>query len=242
MRRVYDNGVLIGEFDDISQAGITTTSNSLTLRSAGGTEILRIGVMPFGDRGLRVTRETGTVALEMRKVFSNSAQQTLGLFGSDGYSLIEEEPLGSGLSKPYLPIPLLPVTTTPTPLNTGPWGPEVSVTSDTFVTTHQAWWARANYYALFRMRIAASDTSTAGEVQVINVANGIPLNEFFEPGWLGVRPAGSTGYTEVVTSGDDGMGLPGLPHAEISVAVQVRRTAGAGTLRVAVPTAHGWSA
>ena len=226
----------------VGTGGMTIDGGDFRALDVDGSEILLLGEMIHGDRGFVITRADGTIAFEMRKTFSNSTTQSVYIRDDDGAVLLAEESLGDGIAQPYLPIPLQPVTATSTALSTGPYGPQVAVTSGTFVTTHQAWYARHNQYGLFRIRVAASDLTTAGEVQVINVATGTPLNPFFQPAWLGTRAAGSTGYTEVVTSGADGLLLPGVMHSEISVAVQVRRTAGAGTLTVAVPTAHGWTA
>lgn len=226
----------------IGSGGLVVDGGLVVMLDVDGSEMFRLGPQIFADRGLTIARESGTVAFEMRKTFSNSATQSVYVRDDNGDVLLAEESLGNGLAQPYLPIPLQPVTATATALNTGPWGPEVVVNSATFTSTHQAWFARHNQYGLFRIRIAASDLTTAAEVRVINVATGNPLNAFFQPAWLGTRAAGSTGYTEVVTPGADGLLLPGLVHTEISVAVQVRRSAGAGTLSVAVPTSHGWTA
>lgn len=266
-RRVYANGVLLAEWDDatltyrryvdgevveertytapeieaiVGAGAVVINDRQMVVLDDDGSEIFRIGDMEHGDRGLTITRENGTVAFEMRKTFVGSSTQAVFLRDDTGAALISEEPLGDGLSRPFLPIPMLPVTAATTALSTGPWGPQVVVNSGTFTTTHQAWYARHNQYGLFRCRIAASDTTTAGEVQVINVDNGVPLTRFFQPAWLGSRPAGSTGYTEVVPA--SGLLLPNAMHASTTLAVQVRRTAGAGTLTVAVPESRGWDA
>lgn len=226
----------------IGSGGFVVDGGDVIMLDDDGSVMFRLGAQTHGDRGLTIAREDGTVALELRKTFSNSSSQTLYLYDDQGAAMLTEEPLGNGISRPMLPVPLQPVTAASTALNTGPWGPEVVVDSATFTTTHQAWFARHNHFALFRVQIAASDITTAAEVRVVNAVDQNPLNPFFLVDWLGVRPAGTTGYVEVVTSGLDGLALPGTSHTEISVQVQVRRSAGAGTLTVAVPTAHGWSA
>lgn len=270
-RRVYSGGVLVEFWDDatltyykydatgtiitqrtytadetakiVGAGAVVIGERQMVVLDDSGSEILRIGDMLHGDRGLRITREKGgAVAMEMRKAFANSSSQVVTIRDASGNLLVEEEALGPGLGKPNLSIPMLPVTAASTTPSVGPWGPQVTgITSATFVTTHQAWFARANNWAQFRIQVAASDTTTAAEVQVLDPASGLPLAAFFASPWLGTRAAGSTGYVELVAGGGSVL-LPGASHERISVAVQVRRTAGTGSLTVAVPEAHGWNA
>lgn len=241
-RRASSTTIGDGDLRLINGGSLVVDGGDVIMLDTDGSEMFRIGVMTYGDRGVTITRDNGAIAFEMRKTFSNSTSQSVYLRDDQGDILIAEESLGNGIGQPFFDIPMVPVTPTSTSLFTGPWGPEVTVNSATFTSTHQAWFPRTNHYGLFKVRVAASDLTTAGEVRVINAATSSPLNPFFQPAWLGVRAAGSTGYTEVATASDDGLILPGDTHGRISVAVQVRRTAGTGTLTVAVPTAHGWTA
>lgn len=266
-RRVYSNGVLLEEWDDatltyrrfvngevveersytapevaaiVGAGAVVITDRQMVVLDDDGSEIFRIGDMQWGDRGFLFRRENGQLAISMNKAFSSSTYQALTLRDASGYSLLEEEALGVGLGKPYLPIPVLPVTSTTTTGSLGPWGPQVAVSSGSFVTTHQGWFVRTNRWAMFRIQVAASDTTTSGEVQVVDSSTGLPLAGFLQSPWLGTRATGSTSYVELV-AGSGSVSLPGNPHERISIAIQARRTAGAGTLTVAVPEAHGWS-
>lgn len=225
----------------IGSGGLIIDGGDLLALDVDGSVVFRLGPQLYDDRGVSIVRENGVSALELRKSFSNSTEQSLVLRDADGAVLIAEESLGAGLGQPFLPIPLQPVTAATTSLNTGPWGFEVtsSAATGTWVSTHQAWYARHNQFGLFRLRVAASDASTAGEVRVINVASGLAIGGFLAGAWTGVRALGATTYTEIVSPG---LTLPGTVHTAISVAVQVRRTAGTGTLTVAVPESRGTTA
>lgn len=262
-RRRYVDGALYEEWDDATQTyrryntngslaeqraytsdeiagilglgGVEVTADEVLMRDDNGEVLFSLGPQTHGDRGVSVFRDDGTIALAVRKNFSNTPQ-VIQISDADGYVILGEESLGNGLARPHLHVPMHPVMATATTLQHGPWGPEVPVTSGTFVTTHQAWWARHNQYGRFNVRIAASDITTSAEVQVINANDGTPLGAFLAGAWTGTRATGSTGYTEVVSPS---IFMPSNPEDRVSVALQVRRSAGAGTLRVALPESHG---
>jgi hypothetical protein len=220
----------------IGSGGLVVDGGDITALDVDGSVIFRLGPQQHGDRGVTVTREDGVNAIALRKSFSNSTKQTLVLTDANNLPLVAEESLGTGLSYPFLPIPLQPAPAASGAVVAGPWGYEVTHASASWTTAHQAWYARHNQYGLFRLRVAASDATTAGEVRVINVASGLALGGFLSGAWTGVRAAGSTGYTEIVSPG---LALPGTAHTSVSIAVQVRRTAGTGSLTVAVPESRG---
>ena len=261
-RKVYDNGQLVESWDDVTRTyrryvnGSLVETRPYTAEEIGaivgagrvvvderdvvmydddGSVIFRMGEQTFGDRGVSIFRDDGSLAFAIRKAFGGTTQ-SLEMRDRFGSVFLAEEALGSGLSRPYLHSPMQPVLPTAAALLHGPYGPQVPVTSGTFVTTHQAWYARHNQYGVFKAQISASDTSTSAEVRVINAADGVPLGAFFQPAWLGARAAGSTGYIEVASPA---LYLPGVPDALISIALQVRRTAGSGTLQVSLPESHG---
>lgn len=220
----------------IGNGNLVIDGGDVTMLDVDGSVMFLLGGQLNGDRGVTISRESGVAAFAIRKSFPTSNKQTVVITDANGLPLVAEESLGNGLSHPFLPIPLQPATATSSSLSTGPWGYEITSSSTTYETTHQAWYARHNQFGLFRIRVAASDTTTAGEVRVINVGTGVGLGPFLSPAWTGVRAAGSTAYTEIVSPG---LNLPGTMHTSISVAVQVRRTAGTGTLTVAVPESRG---
>lgn len=217
-------------------AALIVDGGDFLLLDTDKSTVFRLGPQQYGDRGVSIFREDGTIAIGVRKVFPASAAQTLELRDRQGRVIVSEEALGSGLARPLLHIPMQPVLATPAALPTGPYGVEVPCAETTWTTTHQAWYARHNQYGRFVVQVAASDTTTAGEVRVIDAATGDPLSDLFQPPWLGVRAAGATAH---VAMESPRLALPGAPDARIAVAVQVRRTAGAGTLHIAVPESHG---
>lgn len=220
----------------ISGGDLVVDGGDFLLLDTDGSTVFRLGPQEHGDRGVSLSREDGSLALAVRKGFEN-VPQTIEIRDADGNTLLAEESLGNGLSRPILHIPMQPVQATAAALLCGPYGWEVPCAATSFTTTHQAWYARGNQFGFFRLRIAASDTTTAAEVKVINALSGDHLGAFLAGGWTGVRAAGSTGYTEVTSPA---LFLPGLPNESgIELAVQVRRTAGAGTLQVALPESRG---
>lgn len=201
-----------------------------------GSVLFRLGAQTYGDRGISISRESGVDAFTLKRAFVGTLDQNFELKSREGDVLVSEEALGYGLGRPLLDLPMTPVMATATSLLTGPWGVQVPVSSASWTTTHQAWFARQNYYVRFKVQIAASDATTACEVQVIDVGTGNPLQRFFAAPWVGTRAAGSTAFVAVDS---DRMIAPGDPDDRVSVALQVRRTAGAGTLQVALIESHG---
>lgn len=220
----------------IGSGGFTVDGGDVVMLDTDGSVLFRLGTQTQGDRGITISREDASLALGVRKVFANTAQ-VIEIRDADGYPVVAEEPLGNGLSRPILHIPMQPVQVTPSTLQAGPYGWQVPCTSGTFITTHQAWYARGNQYGSFRVRISASDTTTAAEVKVINALNGDHLGPFLAGGWTGVRAVGTVDFVEVVSPA---LFLPGNPDEHgVTIALQVRRTAGAGTLQVALTESHG---
>lgn len=220
----------------IGDGNLVIDGGDVVMLDTDGSVMFRLGDQVNGDRGLFMARDDGSLAFAVRKTFAGPGAQSIEVRSREGYLLLAEEALGTGLSRPYLHLPLHPVMATPTTLQHGPYGPEVPVTAATFTTTHRAWIVRHNQYGRFMMQIAASDATTSAEVQVINAGNGDVLGDFFAGPWLGTRAVGSTGYVQV---DPPRIYLPGVSEDRVSVAVQVRRSAGTGTLRVAVPESHG---
>lgn len=200
-----------------------------------GSVLFRLGTQTHSDRGVSISRDDASLALAIRKEFPNTPQ-TVEISDADGNRIFAEESLGSGIRRPYLTIPMQPVQATAAPMQAGPYGWQIPLTATTFTSTHQAWYTRLNQFGYFRAQIAASDTTTAAEVRVINVSSGDVLSPFLGSPWVGTRATGSTGYVEVASPP---LFLPGIPDEQITIAVQVRRSAGAGTLQAALPESRG---
>ena len=235
-RRAAATTISDGDLRLANGAQLVVDGGDVVMLDTDGSALFRLGLQANGDRGVSVFREDGSIALAIRKAFPSSGAQSVEIRDRLGNLIVAEEALGSGMSRPFLHIPMVPVIDTATALPTGPYGPEVPVTAATFTTTHRAWFARHNQYGRFMVQIAASDATTAAEVRIINAATNTVLGDFLAGPWLGVRAAGSTTHVQV---DPPRIFLPGAPDERVSVAVQVRRTAGTGTLSVALPESHG---
>lgn len=202
-----------------------------------GSVIFRLGTQTHGDRGVTVSREDGTVVLTTAKQFSNDTVQRWSLRDTAANTIVSETTFGDGLERPHLSIPLQPVGpagTAAPPL--GPYGPEVAVTSGTFVDAFRWQGSRQNrwYRPIFNVRF--SDTTTAAEVRVVNGAGAV-LAGFLQPTWTAAIAAGST--ADAAVPPPYGLGLSDAFLATQVVRAQARRTAGAGIVHVSVRESQG---
>ncbi|HEY0889379.1 MAG TPA: hypothetical protein VGE38_07200 [Nocardioides sp.] len=240
-RRAAATTITDGDLRVSGGGSLIVDGGDFLLLDTDSSTVFRLGPQIHGDRGVSLLRIDGTEALAVRKRFAGSTDQSIGVYDRNGKQMLVEEELGDGFAAPAFPIPVQPRLATSGAVNAGPHGLEVSTTSGSFVTTHLAQFFRQNQYLRMRIAVAASDTTTAAEVQVINTATGLALRPFLAAEWLGVRAAGSTAYTILQAGSGVPLVAPGAFGDLISLEVQVRRTAGSGTLTAAVPFASGSS-
>lgn len=197
-----------------------------------GSVLFRLGAQAFGDRGLSVYRDNGTLAFEVAKP-NALAVQAWRLKDSVGTEIVSESGFGEGLGRPRLPCHPFP-TATPA---WAAYGPEVSTTSATFTTLFAMQDRRQNPLWAPAVMVKCSDTTTSAEVRVVHTTTGTALTEFGFGAWAGVRPVGTTTYLELtpalivpstITVGD-----------RYRFEIQARRTAGAGTVTLAIPESIG---
>lgn len=220
--------------------GSLDLTGTLSMKSDEGDELVRIGDMQYG-RGFELKRDDGSQALAFRKPFDISAVQAWVLLDRQGQVIVAESDLGPGLSRPHLEHPLQPVApTSGTTLTCGPHGWERQTSSTSWETLYVYDGKAQNPFLDFKFAAFCSDGTTAGEIQVVDLETGNPLLGFFEPAWLGVVPAGSTSYT-VVDPPNTRITTPEMSTfgAYIRLGVQVRRTAGSGSITLAVPQSIG---
>jgi hypothetical protein len=217
----------------VSSGDLTVDGGDVLMLDTDGSVLFRLGAQQFGDRGIGVYRQDGSAALEVRQANVGGVQQVI-IRDSTGAALLSESGFGAGLSRPRIPMPVLP---TKTPAAYGTNGPEVTSTSGTFETVYVCATRRQNPLWVPVLNVKCSDTTTAAEVRVLNDATGTPLVEFgSSSGWVGVKAAGSTAWSELTPA----LNVPGVAvDARMRMTVQVRRTAGAGTVSVAVPDSMG---
>lgn len=222
-------------------AGALDITGTLSMKSEDEAELVRIGNMTYG-RGFELKRDDGSQALGFSKVFSNSDAQSWALRDRDGQAIVAENNLGPGLARPHLEHPLQPVSATSgTAVACGPYGWERQSSSASWETLYVYDGKVQNLFLDLKFAAFCSDGTTAGEIQVVDLETGTPLEGFFEASWLGLVPAGTTAYL-IVDPPNSRITTPLLGEligSYMRLGVQVRRTAGAGTITLAVPQSIG---
>jgi hypothetical protein len=229
----------------ITQTGsVTIPTDGLLLVDGGdvimvndaGAEILRLGIQELGDVGLRVRRENGSTALQMRRLFTATDElQVFQVLDRDGNVIAGDAGLStSGFDAPHIPLTFIPT-------NYDSSTNAQSTSSGTFVATHEHRGFKQNPFFRPQFMVKCSDGTTAGEIQLYDVNGAGYLIGFF----AGIRtvrvPTGTTTYTlfEFNYDGDAGAGaytdvaIPGSMGAAIHLQVHARITAGAGSITVA---------
>ena len=231
-RRAAATTIGTGDLRLANGGSLVVDGGDVVMLDVDGSVLFRLGLQALGDRGVSIFREDGTLAFEVAKP-NALAVQAWRLKDSDGTTIVSESGFGEGLGRPRLPSRPFP-TATPA---WGMYGAEVATTSSTFTTLFAVQDRRQNPLWAPAFRVKCSDTTTAAEVQVIDAATSTPLAEFGFGAWTGVRPVGSTGYTELTPALNvpTSVGVDGRYRFE----VQARRTAGAGTVTLAIPESIG---
>lgn len=260
-RKVYDNGQLVESWDDVTRTYRRYVNGSLvetrayttdeigSIVGAGrividerdvvmfdddGSVMFRLGKQTQGDRGFELSRANGTLAFAVSEVFQGGVQ-ALRMFDNSGNNILSEESLGSGLGRPYLSLPMQPVLATAGTVNAGPYGFEVVTSSTSWTPVARTQFPRQNQYVTVKVQVAASDLTTAASVRVTDTVGGV-LSQFLSGPFTANRAAGSTGYVEVALPS---LVVPGAYMGSVALDVQVQRTAGTGSLRVAVTESRG---
>lgn len=220
----------------IGSGGFVVDGGDVVMLDDDGSVMFRLGMHANGDRGFTMARQDGSAAITVSRAFPGSTQQELRLYDRHGTELVTEEAVGSGLARPIFDIPTQPVLAASGAINAGPYGFEVPIASGTYTAVARAQFVRNNQFGTFILRIAASDITTAAEVRAINLADGLQMAQLFSAPYTATRATGTTDYVEVTLPS---LLLPGAPWTSQAVALEVRRSAGAGTLRVAVTESRG---
>lgn len=224
--------------------GLLDLVGSMEMRSAVGDLLIRMGSMPLGDRGLQFFRENGTKLFEMRKVTQPTNPQTWTFFDNGGHAIVAEQDLFGGLAKPMLEHPFQPVATAPgTPVTCGPYGFERTHPGTEAINTWKTLFVhdgkRQNTYLDLKVAVICSDATTAGEIRVVDEVSGDQLGGFLIDPWIGVIPAGTTTLTVLDPIGNQVLLTAVDVHAVMRLGLQVRRTAGSGSITLSVAQAIG---
>jgi hypothetical protein len=219
--------------------GALDLTGTMSMKSAAGDELVRMGDMPFG-RGFELKRDNGIQAYVLAKPFTEDDQQTFHLIDQFGADLFSESPLTGGIYRPHLEHPFEPISATSgTAVLCGPYGFERTTSSATFETLFMHDGKRQNGFIDLKIAAKCSDGTTAGVVQLVDLATGLPLPGFFLPSWLAVIPAGTTSMTVFDPSPDQALIAGFAVGAPMRLGLQARRTAGAGSITVSIAQSIG---
>lgn len=198
------------------------------LEDTTGTVTFRVGAQQYGDRGISVFRADGSIAMKVAKIFgAGDSAQRLQFYDLSGASVGGDAALSpSGFDSPHMPLVWRPVDRSDAK----------TTTSATFVSLFEHRGVRGNPGLPIQFSVLCSDATTAGEVQVIDTATGTGLSPFFASPWVGTIPAGTTTATTLTAPA---LGLPGAANAAYTLQVQARRTAGTGTVSIAIAGSVG---
>lgn len=245
LRRLRNSSAFAGSGTTVPEPGsvvipeggvLLVDGGDVVMRNAADVEVLRIGVQTYGDRGLTVRRENGTVALMVRKLFSpNDSQQVFQILDRDGNVIAGDAGLStSGFDAPHIPLTFIPT-------NYDSSTNAQTTSSGTFVATHEHRGFKQNPFFRPQFMVKCSDGTTAGEIQLYDVVGAGYLIGFFAAVRTVKVPVGTTTYTLFEFNYDAVAGagaftdvvVPGAMSAAIHLQVHVRRTAGAGSVTVA---------
>jgi hypothetical protein len=232
-------GLAVVDSGQLMQDGSVTIPNNGLLLVDGGdvvmldvepsaTELFRLGVQEFLDRGLTVKRIDGSVVFDIKKVFASSdLLQKFRIHDSRGKVIAGDSILAdSGFDAPHIPMPFYPVDPTVA-------GRAVTTSATTFTATHEHWGQRQNPALKPQFKVKCSDATTAAEIQVWDVLGSVYLGGLLgSPATLTITvPAGTTAFT--VFGFSSALQLPGLMSDDVQLEVHARVTAGTGSVTIA---------
>lgn len=227
-RPALENSTLSQGQVNVDGGAVVVNGGDFVLQDTTGTVLFRIGAQLNGDRGISAYRADGTIAWQIAKIFGpGDTTQKFLQYDPSGRVIGGDAQLSpSGFDSPHIPHVWRPAD-----------GSDAkTTTSATFESLFEHRGIRGNPAVQLTFLVLCDDATTAGEVQVIDVASGSGLGGFFTPPWVGTIPAGTTDQT-ILTPPP--LSVPGAANDPCLLQVQARRTAGAGTVYVAVASSIG---
>lgn len=215
----------------IGSGGLVVDGGEILLLDTDGSVLFRVGQQQYGDRGVSIYRESGLPAVEVTRGADN-LPQAVRIRDSAGNEIVSEWGFGAGLARPLLAMPAYPVAA---PAAYGVHGPEVTTISASFVTLWSMRTTQQNPLWNPRLMLKCSDGTTAAEVRVVKEDGSTILSDFFTGPWVGTVPTGSTAFV----LRNPYLGIDSAYGSDVTRHVQVRRTAGTGTVSIAVPGGTG---
>lgn len=188
---------------------IIQRGGSLRMVDADGTDLVYLGPGPDGRQVIRLRRQGGGDILATYT--TADGRPAWALSTADGESVVADDPGGSGLARPWIPVPFTRVLPRDLP----------TITAGDFETIVEAQFTKTHSY-IELSTIESTEQGTTGEGRIVIT-----------------DPAGRAEVADTWAVGDQ-LGdhrrgpfpLPGKPYeGPVSVAVQWRRTAGRGQVR-----------
>lgn len=213
---IPDNGLLLVDGGDVVMLD----------EAPSAQELFRLGKMINGDRGFLINRQDGSVALSLRATFEGGPQQ-ITIFDANGARIAGQSSLSpAGFDVPHQAMPFIPVDYTSN-------ATAQTTSSATFVPTHEYRGFRQNPALKPQFMVQCSDATTAAEIQVWNVINGVYLGGFAgSPATHTITvPVGTTTFALFEFASP--LLIPGAMSAALHFQIHARVTAGAGSVSVA---------
>jgi hypothetical protein len=220
---------------NITGGDVSVAGGSFTLYDTTGTVLFRIGPQQYGDRGVTAFRADGSVAFRVAKIFGPSdTQQRFQFFDLSGIPIGGDAALSqSGFDSPHVPHMWRPIDRSDARTITS------ATALNTWLSLFEHRGVRGNPGLPVTFSVLCSDATTAGQLQVLDMASGLPMAAFFSAPWVGSIPAGTTTETFITSPS---LVLTEVANTTIRLQVQVQRTAGTGTISVAIAQSVGGSA
>lgn len=187
------------------------------------------------DRQREISRSASLVSRAAALAAVEAANDELLRVIANGY--IADSQLGTGLGRPLLAMPVQPMAATSTSTTCGPSGWERDTASGVFETLFRHDGVRQNVCWAPVVTVWCSDATTAGQLQFVDLDSGGVLVEALSAVSVYTIPAGSSAVD--VAPSVPGLLLPQQYGTPIHLGVQARRTAGAGTITLAVKQSIG---
>lgn len=199
-------------------AGAVLSQGNLEVRDDNGTTILRVGRFDYGGQtvyGMLLSRTDGST--QMWAWDAGGGGGYFSLWDEAGNIIVSNDTAsGQGLATPYIPFRSLPWSEVLTP-------PQ-STTSGTFTPLHRIH-GQKQHPVIRAHLITQADASTDGEAYLS--VGGVPISSVI------TIPGGDNSYRTLDAD------LAGSHLSFVYVDVEVRRTAGAGAIRVGVAFVEG---
>jgi hypothetical protein len=211
-----------------------SVSGEFSTLDTDGSVLLKSGTQEFGDRGFSVFRDDGTPAVVVKRIFGAGDSRQSMLFRDPNGATIGGDSILSfaGFDAPHIPIPF-----TPSDVTSSAYARTTS--SATFVPLFEHYGYRQNPALHLKVKAWCSDATTTADIQVWDVIGGVYLDTFFgspPPSVINVPLA--TTVPTVFES--ESMMLPGNMSDDMQLEIHVKRTAGAGSVSLAVLRSIGF--